>query len=120
MDNVLLDRLLDALCGANRQSNEGVHLAVDNEELGPPSPSSSKYATALPDWSVLSSEPGRCGSCSRWKATGYSLEGECFAGRRAHGWWDGQPDAPVLTHPAHQCAASNGNAWRPKSKARLG
>ena len=64
------------------------------------------------DVARLSSAPGHCGCCARWTPTGYPLEGECSAGRRAHGWPDGNPDAPVLTTPHHTCAAYSGRGWK--------
>lgn len=68
------------------------------------------------DVATLSAQPGHCGSCARWTPTGYPLEGECSAGRRAHGWFDGVPTAPVLTHPGSPCQALEGRAYKARRK----
>lgn len=67
------------------------------------------------DVNRLSQQPGRCGSCAKWLPTPYALEGECIAGRRAHGWFGGDPRAEVLTHPAHQCGVLEGIGYRART-----
>lgn len=67
------------------------------------------------DVSSLDQSPRCCASCTRWKPTPFPLEGECGAGRQAHGWQDSDPKAPVLTHPAHQCAALGGFGYRARA-----
>lgn len=69
------------------------------------------------DITRLTAAPGHCGSCARWTPTPYTLEGECSAGRRAHGWYDGNPSAPVLIHPGHRCAADSGQGYRARGAA---
>ena len=83
------------------------HLRGAAKEEAAPAPASSS-----PDVARLAQTPGHCGCCARWTPTGYPLEGECSAGRRAHGWPDGNPDAPVLTTPHHTCAAYSGQGWK--------
>ncbi|MEF2278783.1 hypothetical protein V3W47_10780 [Deinococcus sp. YIM 134068] len=70
-----------------------------------------------PEWEQIGAQPGHCGSCARWTPTPYPLEGECSAGRRAHGWYDGNPSAPVLIHPGHRCAADSGQGYRARGAA---
>lgn len=110
MGNALLDRLL----GAVAEVSEGVRPAPVGE-VCPPSPAPPAPRPAVkprPDAAALAQTPGHCGCCARWTPTGYPLEGECSAGRRAHGWPDGNPDAPVLTTPHHTCAAYSGRGWK--------
>jgi hypothetical protein len=77
---------------------------------------------ARPDWATLGSQPGHCGSCARWEdAPDWGpLMGECMAGRRAHGWPDGNPSAPVVIHLGHRCAAHDGTAYRSKTGGKRG
>ncbi|WP_104991712.1 hypothetical protein [Deinococcus sp. NW-56] len=72
-----------------------------------------------PDWEALSRERGRCGSCARWTPAPEwgALMGECAAGRLAHGWYDGNPRAPVIVHTGHKCAAWGGEGYRPGDRA---
>jgi len=89
-----------------------------------PTPLDSAKADAppRPDWAALGSQPGHCGSCTRWEdAPDWGpLMGECMAGRRAHGWPDGNPSAPVVIHMGHRCAAHDGTAYRSKTGGKRG
>lgn len=64
--------------------------------------------------SILEGQPGRCVSCGRWQGPDAYGDGLCILGRGAHGWLDGNPDAPVLTGALHVCAAHNGQGWQVK------
>ncbi|WP_156372831.1 hypothetical protein [Deinococcus sp. Leaf326] len=59
---------------------------------------------------VLRLRPGRCASCAHWQGPDEYGDGLCPLGRLAHGWLDGQRDAPVMTTALHECAAQ---AWTP-------
>ena len=61
---------------------------------------------------ALEGQPGRCVSCSQWQGPDAHGDGLCPLGRAAHGWLDGNPDAPVLTVALHVCAAHNGQGWQ--------
>lgn len=61
---------------------------------------------------ALEGQPGRCVSCSRWQGPDAYGDGLCVLGRGAHGWLDGNPDAPVMTGALHDCAAHNGQGWQ--------
>ena len=62
----------------------------------------------------LARTPGHCGSCARWIALPAPLAhiGLCSAGRAAHGWYDGNPVAPVELQAGHGCAAHGGKGWK--------
>jgi len=66
---------------------------------------------------ALALTPGHCGVCGRWEALPAPLAhlGECSAGRRAHGWQDGNPAAAVETHAALTCTAWDGQGFRAKA-----
>jgi hypothetical protein len=74
----------------------------------------SSFAGQLED---LALTPGHCGLCARWEALPEPLAhlGECSAGRKAHGWHDGNPAAAVEIHAAHSCAAWEGQGFRARS-----
>ena len=59
-----------------------------------------------------------CGTCARWEALAPPLAhmGLCSAGRAAHGWYDGNPVAPVEIQAGHGCAAHGGKGWQVKTK----
>ena len=63
--------------------------------------------------------PRTCGSCARWAALPAPLAhmGLCSAGRAAHGWYDGNPVAPVEIHAAHACAANSGKGFRVRASS---
>lgn len=73
-------------------------------------------ADRLPDGrlnaAVLQLQLGRCASCAHWRGPDEYGDGLCPLGRRAHGWADGNPDAPVITTPLHECAAHGGKGWK--------
>ena len=64
--------------------------------------------------------PGHCGLCARWEALRVPMAhmGECSAGRRAHGWQDGNPAACVEIHAAHACTAWEGKGFRARSTGK--
>lgn len=64
------------------------------------------------DVTRLSSTPGHCGCCARWQGPDAYGDGLCPLGRAAHGWADGNPDAPVLTVAHHECGAYEGQGWK--------
>lgn len=57
-------------------------------------------------------QAGECGTCSSWSALPAAHMGLCRAGRRAHGWYDGDPQQGVEIHVRHRCAAYGGTGWR--------
>ncbi len=63
---------------------------------------------------------GHCGMCARWAALPAPLAhlGECSAGRRAHGWHDGNPAAAVEIHAAHACTAWEGKGFRARASGK--
>lgn len=63
---------------------------------------------------LLSQMDGHCGPCRRFtrREDFGSWMGECSAGRRRHGWLDGNPDAPVEIHMAHRCCAYGGTGYQ--------
>jgi len=69
---------------------------------------------------ALALTPGHCGACGRWEALPEPLAhlGTCNAGRRAHGWQDGNPAAGVEIHAAHRCAAWEGQGFRAKASGQ--
>ena len=69
------------------------------------------------DVAALSALPGHCGCCARWQGPDAYGDGLCPLGRAAHGWPDGNPDAPVLTPPHHTCAAYSGQGWKARGSA---
>lgn len=108
--------LLDALLAEKVDSDQGVRPSpprpAGGTVSGKTAPQQLNSAHSVPV--ALQAESGRCGSCRRWTPAEYPLEGECNAGRRAHGWFDGDPQAPVLTTPHHRCAAQGGQGWQAK------
>ena len=68
----------------------------------------------------LTLTPGHCGSCARWEVLPAPLAhlGECSAGRRAHGWHDGNSVAAVEIHAAHSCAAWEGKGYRARASGK--
>ena len=40
--------------------------------------------------------------------------GLCSAGKRAHGWYDGNPALPVEIQAGHGCMANGGKGWQAK------
>lgn len=58
---------------------------------------------------------GQCGTCVRWQGPDEYGDGLCPLGRLAHGWLDGNPDAPVLCPAGHRCLAYGGLGWWPKA-----
>ena len=68
---------------------------------------------ARPSWTALAALPGHCGTCARWSARPAPLAhmGLCSAGRRLHGWLDGNPAGSVELQAGHACAVQDGNAW---------
>lgn len=112
MKNALLDMLLAAEDnrhkGVRKPGTDPTQTAVSQI------PAQGKHLNLPPDWAAMGTESGRCGSCARWTRTDYILEGECNAGRRAHGWFDGNPQAPVIITIAHRCAAHGGQGWQAK------
>lgn len=69
------------------------------------------------DVATLSAAPGRCVTCRRWTGPDAFGDGLCPLGRHAHGWLDGDPDAPVITAALHVCAAHQGNGWQVRRTA---
>ena len=71
-----------------------------------------------PDPLEVGQQPGHCGTCARWEALAPPLAhmGLCSAGRAAHGWYDGNPVAPVEIQAGHGCAAHGGKGWQVKTK----
>ena len=64
-----------------------------------------------------------CGSCARWEALAVPLihMGECSAGRRAHGWYDGNPSKPVEIQASCACMVHDGKGyWSRASGERYG
>lgn len=57
---------------------------------------------------------GHCGTCRRFtrREDFGSWMGQCSAGRRRHGWLDGNPEAPVEIHMAHRCAVGGGKGYQ--------
>ena len=118
--------LLDKLLGALREAEQGVRLTPPES---PPASSpqaepvraskvpSVTFAGRLPDGRIdmqrLAHQQGVCLTCARWQPDEYG-DGLCPLGRRAHGWYDGNPAAPVITTAAHRCAAKNGAGWQAK------
>ena len=91
----------------------------DGGGVGVPAPipaGAAPAVTRLPDGrlnaAVLQLQPGRCASCTHWQGPDEYGDGLCPLGRRAHGWYDGNPDAPVMTTPLHECAAHAGRGWK--------
>ena len=66
---------------------------------------------------ALAQTPGYCGMCARWEALPAPLAHmcECSAGRRAHGWHDGNPAASVEIQAGHSCAAWEGQGFRARA-----
>ncbi|MGY2895455.1 hypothetical protein [Deinococcus sp. UYEF24] len=69
---------------------------------------------------ALALTPGHCGLCARWEALPVPLAhlGECSAGRKAHGWHDGNPAASVEIHAAHACTAWEGQGFRARASGK--
>ena len=69
---------------------------------------------------ALAQTPGHCELCTRWEALLAPLAhlGECSAGRRAHGWQNGNPAAAVEIHAAHACTAWEGKGFRARAGGR--
>ena len=85
------------------------------EDVPTPDPAQVARASAFAgQLEALAQTAGHCGLCSRWAALPAPLAhlGECSAGRRAHGWHDGNPAAAVEIHAAHSCAAWEGQGFR--------
>ncbi len=61
---------------------------------------------------VIGAQPGHCASCRRWTYDGWGLEGLCSAGKRAHGWLDGNPLLPVITSAHLSCQVVTGKGWQ--------
>lgn len=68
------------------------------------------------DVAWLATQPGRCGTCTRWRGPDTYSDGQCRLGRAAHGWADGDPLAPVTTTVHHACQAlvSGVLGWHPR------
>ena len=64
--------------------------------------------------------PRTCGSCACWSALSAPLVhmGLCAVGRRAHGWLDGNPVAPVEIQAGHGCAAHGGKSWQAQQRTQ--
>ena len=90
--------LLEALAPANRED-----VAPKTERL----PVARSFFAA-----DLARTPGHCGSCARWSAPPQAHMGLCSAGRAAHGWYDGNPVAPVEIQAGHGCVAHGGKSWQ--------
>ncbi|UQN07406.1 hypothetical protein [Deinococcus sp. QL22] len=99
-----------------------VPVSADEVSVIHPTRQDAAKEDARPDWATLGGQPGHCGSCTRWgDAPDWGpLMGECMAGRRAHGWPDGNPSAPVVIHMGHRCAAYDGTAYRSKTGGKRG
>ena len=69
---------------------------------------------------ALALMPGHCGVCARWEALTAPLAhmGECSAGRRAHGWYDGPSVQAVEIHAAHACTAWEGKGFLAKASGK--
>lgn len=112
--------LLEALAPAKRES-PAAELSRHSPERGRPSPDLSASRSAFTaSLEALAQTPGHCGLCARWEALLAPLAhlGECSAGRRAHGWHDGNPAAAVEIHAAHRCAAWGGQGFRARAGGR--
>lgn len=72
------------------------------------------------DVAWLATQPGRCSTCALWRGPDGYGEGQCLLGRRAHGWLDGVPLAPVTTTIHYSCGAREGRGWRRKPSAQGG
>ena len=61
-----------------------------------------------------------CGSCARWAALPAPMAhmGKCSAGKRAHGWLDGNPALPVEIQAGHGCMANGGKGWQAKQRTQ--
>ena len=69
---------------------------------------------------ALALTPGHCGACARWEVFPAPLAqmGECSAGRRAHGWYDGPSGQAVEIHAAHACTAWEGKGFQARASGR--
>ena len=69
-------------------------------------------APTRPDPLEVGQQQGHCGSCARWSAPPQAHMGLCSAGKRAHGWLDGNPTLPVELQAGHGCMANGGKGWQ--------
>ena len=85
-----------------------------SDPLAHPETAHSSFAGQL---EALALTPGHCGACARWEALPAPLAhmGECSAGRRAHGWYDGPSVQAVEIHAAHACTAWEGKGFLAKA-----
>ena len=112
--------LLEALAPAKKEG-PAAEPSRHSLERGRPSPdlgaSRSAFAGQL---EALAQTPGHCGSCARWAALAPPNDhmGKCSAGKRAHGWLDGNPALPVELQAGHGCAAWEGKGFRARAGGR--
>ena len=96
--------------------------AIQNDPKTTPNPAQTPSKRYAPDPITAGQQAGRCGSCARWVAHAAPAAhlGVCDAGRRAHGWFDGAPLAPVETQAALLCQVYGGSGWRAVQKNATG
>ena len=69
-----------------------------------------------PPEGLPSAQARTCGSCARFTPCPepQAHMGLCSAGKRAHGWLDGNPALPVELQAGHKCAVNDGKGYRAK------
>lgn len=116
--------LLDALLQTGNQEAAGVTLCASQGAVEEPDAlpygttpqnqtSSSGRSDGRIDMQQVAQQKGVCLTCARWQTDEFG-DGLCPLGRRAHGWYDGNPTLAVITTAAHRCAAHGGAGWQAK------
>ena len=107
--------LLEALAPAKAEAVPPAELHSEAKK-GADRAARSSFAGQL---EALALTPGHCGSCARFTpCPAQAHMGLCSAGKRALGWYDGNPSLPVEIQAGHGCAAWEGQGFRARAGGR--